>query len=86
MILTDGRPNPASGAGTKLEAYESLDDIDRAFVDELAMEVAYLVGNNLIDLAKAKIKHDLDGAEDMNTWLLALYWKLDSKTRSALKK
>jgi hypothetical protein len=86
MRLTDGRPHPASGAGTKLEAYESLDDLDRGFVDELAKEVTYLVGNGLIDLAKARIKHDLDGAEDMNIWLLALYWKLDSKTRSALKK
>ena len=91
MRLTDkmppeSRPNPASGAGVKLEAYESLEDIDRAFVDELAQEVTYLVENNLMELAKAKIKHDLDGAEDINTWMLALYWKLDSKTRSALKK
>jgi hypothetical protein len=91
MRLTDkmppeSRPNPASGAGVKLEAYESLDDEGRKFIDQFALEVASLVHDGEVKIANEMIKEWFDGAEDVNTWMLALYWKLDSKTRSALKK
>ncbi len=77
-------PHPASGAGTKKEAYDSLDDSDREWVDELARNVSGLHAegmnaDGLIAFIKSALGDDFDPA-----FKLALWWKLDSKVRTAI--
>lgn len=88
MLLKDNDYSPPSisGAGIKKEAYDSLDEEEKMWIDELADEITYTVQAFSAAEANKIISDKLDDTDDVNTWKLALYWKLDSKTRSALKK
>lgn len=86
MILKSYNPPSISGAGIKKEAYDSLDEEEKSWVDELADEITYTVQAYGAEAANKIIHDKLDDSDDVNNWKLALFWKLDSKTRSALKK
>lgn len=79
----DIQPHPASGAGTKKEAYDSLAPEDRAWIDGLAKEVTEICTVETPEKAISHIKESLGENSDI-TFKLALWWKLDSKTRSAI--
>ena len=85
MIVTDGKRPPAgSAAEVKLDAYESLDDDGKAFIDQLAHEVSSLFYEEGVEPARLHMEttiKDCDGE-----WRLALWWKLHSQVRTALKK
>lgn len=76
-------PHPSSGAGTKKEAYDSLAPEDRAWIDGLAKEVTEICTVETPEKAISHIKESLGENSDI-TFKLALWWKLDSKTRSAI--
>lgn len=76
-------PNPSSGAGTKKEAYDSLSLEDRAWIDNLAEEVTEVFAVDGAESAITHIKAAMGENADIS-FKLALWWKLDSKTRSAI--
>lgn len=76
-------PNPSSGAGTKKEAYDSLSLEDRAWIDNLAEEVTEVFAVDGAESAITHIKAAMGENSDIS-FKLALWWKLDSKTRSAI--
>jgi len=76
-------PHPASGAGTKKEAYDSLGADDRAWVDQVATETAYICNEEGPESAITHIKDALGENYDA-TFKLAIWWKLDSKVRTAI--
>lgn len=80
---TENAPNPSSGAGTKKEAYDSLSLEDRAWIDNLATEVEEVFAVDGAESAITHIKAAMGENADIS-FKLALWWKLDSKTRSAI--
>ena len=76
-------PNSSSGAGTKKEAYDSLSLEDRAWIDNLAEEVTEVFAVDGAESAITHIKAAMGENADIS-FKLALWWKLDSKTRSAI--
>ena len=85
MLLNDNKRPPAgSAAEVKMDAYESLDDAGKAFVDQLAYEVESLFHENGIEQARFHMEINLRNCDV--EWRLALFWKLGSQVRTALKK
>jgi hypothetical protein len=86
------KPAPAiSGAAVKQEAYESLDTDEKTFIDDLADMVTRLVAKGDASGALQEVDHAIpqegaNRAPKADTLIPALWHKLDSKTRSALKK
>lgn len=83
MILSK-RPPSGSAAEIKLEAYESLSLEDQQWIDNLAYEVEVLFNEEGVDKARKHMNDAILGCD--GDWYLALWWKLGSKTRSALKR
>lgn len=85
MIFNDQKRPPAgSAAEVKLDAYESLDDDGKAFIDQLAFEIASLFYADGIETAREHMETNLQNCDV--EWRLALFWKLHSQVRTALKK
>lgn len=85
MLLKTDSPNPASGAGVKKAAYDSLDDESREWVDNLAREVTELFQSGITARALLLFIAGELGDSEME-FKLALWWKLDSKVRTFLDK
>lgn len=92
MLITDkipDRPNSASGAAVKLEAYESLGQDEQEYIANLSFEVKLILEKEGAQSANEhianKIPSEGDDSYDPNTFKMALYHLLDSKTRSQLK-
>lgn len=83
-MIFNKRPPSGSAAEVKLEAYESLDEEDKQWIDQLAYEVEILFEEEGIYKANKHMHEAIDGCD--NEWHLALWWKLNSKTRSSLKR
>lgn len=82
-MIFDKRPPPGSAAEIKLEAYESLDDDGRGFINQLAYEIETVFNEVGAEDAKKYMDEAIGGSDE--EWLLALWWKLNSKIRSAIK-
>ena len=77
------KPPSGSAAEIKHDAYESLDVDGKAFIDNLALEVVDILG---ADGAPEAIKYINVKLQNTDLeWRNALWHRLDSKTRTALK-
>ena len=84
LFNNERRPPPGSAAEIKYEAYESLDDDGKKFIDQLAYEVAVIFFEDGLEKAKSYMNDSLQVCEQ--EWRLALWWKLSSKVRTAFRK
>jgi hypothetical protein len=83
---TAGSAPKASPAAIKQDAYNDLDSESRAWIDNLALEVVALLEKEGADQANAHIAESIGNPENRDELKFALWHRLDSKTRSALKK
>ena len=77
------KPPSGSAAEIKHDAYESLDVDGKAFIDNLAVEVVDILGTDGAPEAIKYINVKLQNTD--LEWRNALWHRLDSKTRTALK-
>ena len=77
------KPPSGSAAEIKHDAYESLDADGKAFIDNLAVEVVDILGTDGAPEAIKYINVKLQNTD--LEWRNALWHRLDSKTRTALK-
>lgn len=84
LFNNDKRPPPGSAAAVKYDAYEALDDEGKQFIDQLAYEVAVLFDEEGLEKAKRHMNDALRDCDD--EWRLALWWKLNSRIRTAFRK
>jgi len=81
------RKAPAgSPAAIKQDAYNDLDAETKAWIDNLAIEVVSILASEDADQARAHIAEMMGEAENIIELKNALYHRMDSKTRTALKK
>jgi len=75
-----------SPAAIKQDAYESLDQESKAWIDNLAIEVVTILDKEDAIQANAHIAESLGNAENLLDLKTALWHRLDRITRTALKK
>jgi len=84
QLNDEKRPPSGSAAEIKYEAYKSLDEDGKQFIDQLAYEISVIFYETGIDKAKEYMQESMQNSE--HEWTLALWWKLGSKIRTAFKK
>ena len=81
MKITDFyNPPSGSAAGIKKEAYDSMDEEEQAYLQELAADIRFRLARNVSEAREFLDKHILE-VDEYN----ALWWILDSKERALLK-
>jgi hypothetical protein len=85
-LSSDETKSPkGSPAAIKEDAYSSLDDSGKEWIDALAIEVVSLLEKEGTEQANQHIKEMLGNPPNLIELRNALWHRLDSKTRSALK-
>jgi hypothetical protein len=86
LDATTGSAPAGSAAAIKQDAYSSLDAEAKTWIDNLALEVVTILNTEDAEQANAHIAESLGDAGNIIELKTALWHRLDSKTRTALKK